>query len=379
MNGCSMLRNLFLLIICLFFSQCSLEKETPKTAPTDRKVLGTLESVFSVEDSIILNYPVEALPKRIDDVAISDSFVYTIGESPNYPVVKFDRAGNFIRYIGKAGKGPGEIPHNYWNKLDAMGNKLAVLIRGENRVILFENDVYKLQDRFEIYEENDEKHIKDIGFLDDQNLLLICKDISKHNVLLTDDKLNIKQRFFKLPLTASLGAINGQAFYWGIQRIPEGYLSHFVYPPMWIVFDQIDGKLNLNDKIRSINFQYFPVVDSSLSLYTVRAAGMNTSEIEKSIGNLFWVTQKDGFFIGSYMYYKKGNIDAGNTSQSGSVDFVIFVTKNNKILVEKIISRDDGIMMLPYNEYLIKYAIRKRGDDIKVVLYFLRLRPINEE
>lgn len=373
--------NLFMaLIIGLLFALngCTENPQSEVQNLTEKEVLGTVSDIFSILDSCELNYPIEAFPKRIDDVAISDSFIYTIGESPNYPVVKFDRSGNFIQYIGKAGKGPGEIPHNYWNKLDAIGNHLAILIRGENRVILYENDAYQREKRFEIFTEGDEMYIKDISFADDNHLLLICKEISRHHVILTDNRIEILQRFYPLPPSASLD-IGGQAFYWGVQKTKKGFISHFVYPPNWIEFALTGNQINLLKDFSHVNYRNFPTVDSTLTLEIARKENFDLFDIEYATGKLCWLVKKKDHYIGYYFYYGKQATQSTMPNARKEVFRHIFIAENGKIIFEKAIAPEDSRMLLPYNEHLLKYAFRKRGDDIRVVLYFLKLKPIKKE
>ncbi len=368
------------LAIALHFFICTCTESPQKELQSlaEKEVLGTVSDIFSILDSCELAYPLEAFPKRIDDVAISDSFIYTIGESPNYPVVKFDRSGNFIRYIGKSGKGPGEIPHNYWNKLDAFGNRLAILIRGENRIILYENDIYLREKQFEIFKKGDEMYIKDLGFADSENLMLICNAISKYHIHLTDIALRRKKQFYLLPPSASLQFIMGQSFYWGVQKTEHGFISHFVYPPNWIEFTIMNDQLELLKDYSDVNYHNFPTVDSTLTIEKVRER-QDETKTHFATGNLCWLVKLENFYVGYYLYFGEKVVNNNKPIPEKEVFRQIFIAENGKIIFEKSIAPEDSRMMLPYNEHLIKYAFRKRGDDIKVVLYFLNLRPINDE
>ncbi len=196
---------IFSYTILLLFSSCTKKIETTsnlvnvKTLTAKENIVYSIEKNFSLKKYIMLQDDRNNLLSTIDKVKIKGGKIYIMDKSGPHQVFIFDMNGNFIREIGKRGKGPGE--HTMLCDFDVDDNgKIYLYSRQQKKIFIYDSDnsfikEHKLSffaDGFNLLKNG--KYI--FSVLKENNIKR--KDIHKKHpkVLITDSLFNIEKTYF---------------------------------------------------------------------------------------------------------------------------------------------------------------------------------------
>ncbi|MHA1233412.1 MAG: hypothetical protein ACTSPQ_22550, partial [Candidatus Helarchaeota archaeon] len=270
---------------------------------------------------------------------MTDSFIFVISMRQKFPLIKFTKEGRYIKKVSRLGPGPGEIKGQLIHK------------------IIFKNDKYYIEKNFyDAFDETLTAKMVDIKFID-KNHLLVCNygNASHHLLVLKigDKKLDIVQRIYPLPPSASLLRILGWGAYHGLNKSGNSFISNFAYPP-YIIESFFNGKeLTIKKVIKNLNFKNFQKVDSTVTLKSL--LNKNTDfmvSVYHSISKFRWLTKMKYFYIGSYMYYSEEIVKGGPFEIKKGYHKLFFIN-NNKVIYERNISNKTLSRMLTFDDYII--------------------------
>ncbi len=365
-------KSIYLFFLLLLYCSNYEDKAANKSG-----LLDGIDDLFNAKDSCILQYPFNTFPKRINDITISDNYIYVIGESPDHPLVKFTSHGKYLKTISRIGEGPGEIRGRDFYKIAARDSILVIGDCEFNRILVFKNDQYFNEKSF-IDDLSDPLAIciTDVEIANNGDFLLSCYGNASHHIVVLDQNLTEKCRYYPLPTSAKLIRIMGWLYYYGIQRYNEGFISNFSYPPNIIKF-HYDNEWQLISEYSKLNFRKFQILDTTLTIEKIKAnPKYDLRLVYKSFSKLHWITQIKEYTIGVYLYYtdQKEKIDGRYYKKAG---YQLFVMKEGKILEERSLSSKQFLEIIPSNTHILKYNFFKQDNNLMVRLYFLEFNKQN--
>lgn len=324
--------------------------------------LNLIENMFTIKDSVLLEYPEEAFPSFVYDLSLNNNYIYMCGENRKFPIVKFDKNGMFIKYIGKIGNGPGEYP-TIPNKISVNKKILAVMSSNLQGMYIFKDDVFSNQMNFTA--QIDGAHAEDIQVLDNKNILIVNKGKSKYQMVLLNEELDIINNFNTMPISSSIMSLMSQKF-WAVQMVKNNIITHISYPPNIYEYSNVDDKISLKKEI-NLKLKKYQKIDPSITYESLlNTRNITPQELYESYSEIFWVIKKDSYYIGSYFYFDKANKSRGYTIPI----LRLFIYHNNKVINEQDVSRAIGIL-IPVNNQLVSCSFYKKNGNLNLKLYFL--------
>jgi hypothetical protein len=135
------MKYLTILTILLFCTMSSEQKgieEEVFTIPfarnmSNQKEIGLKEIAKNIE-YIALEYKPEAAIGSIGEIIATEKYLFVAGKE----VFQFSRTGEFIRKIGKQGKGPGEYPVVVDLSVDEQNQKIYILAAMTNQILVYD-------------------------------------------------------------------------------------------------------------------------------------------------------------------------------------------------------------------------------------------------
>lgn len=353
---------LILLIFVILISCKNKEKHISWLEEIGNNNLDTI-SALTLSDSCTLHYPLKAYPLFIWDIAHNDSFIYIIGQSDKYPIVKFDKNGRFIKAIAKTGYGPGEVVPSIHLRLSVHGKMLAFAdYINANKITLYENDDYKTEKYFPR-----ENIITDIAFLNENRLLVACSGFSKKHLFILDENLKIIDSKYNIPVTASISSLFPSGD-WSVQVVNTNIISNLVYP-FKIYKSKIDNnKLKLIESYSDINAKHWKSVDSTITMLSFMANKPSNKErqlLKKSVSRLNGVIYKEDYFACHFIYYDEKYAD--------KKQHCIFVMKDGDIFYETIFNPRLPFILIPNGEHFVSFDYSKVNNNIILKLYYWEL------
>jgi len=345
-------------LVFIIFSSCKKE-EIKKSPLITKEVSFSIKNYLSLEDSLVLDFPISASPSFILDIAMTPDFIYTCSISRDYPIVKFDKSGNFLSYISKNGTGPGEFNLRP-RKISASNNWIAVT--DDISVYLFKDNKLMKKRNFKY-----KQKIYDLQFI--KNLYVICAANSINNILELNNNLKIINSFIKVPAQASIFGIVPVP-YWGVQIVNEILISHISYPIFITRSKILNNRVIPLESFRDLQFKHFMKVDSMITLESAQGKNIFNLDFYQSFSKILWISEKDKYFYGVYSF-RKGKKKNKFTKK---INYVFFIANRYNKTVEKIMEPvEANLTIIPLNDKIIQYKFEEYNKNIRAKLFFWTL------
>lgn len=368
---------LICIILFTIFLNCN---KNDKIELSKKRHYDEISDLFIIQDSCDLEYPPEAFPARVNDIALTDSFIYTAGMTREYPLVKFRKNGKFVKFISRQGLGPGEIHSSMFQKIAAYDSFLAVGDVQANRLIMFKNDEYYLEKNFlDNLEENLAAKITDLEFLDSKYIIASCYGNAEYHLLvlkIEGKNLKIEQRLYKLPKQANLINLGGWIFYHGLEKYADNsFISNFAYPSYIVESTFKNGELKIKKVYKNLKLKKFLQLDSTITIQNLVNKKADLISVSQTFSAFNWMTKINDFIIGEYVYYTDEYINTGKTNTKKRF-YSLFVMKEGKIIHERKIGKKVVAHIFSDQDQLIYYSFPFSDREI-VRLYFLTINEKN--
>lgn len=338
---------LMLLLVSLFVSCTNRDNVNVSKS----NLLSSINEYFVLVDSIDLSYPVESFPDFIFDICMNKSSFYMVSKTSKYPIVEFDKHGNFKNYIGKNGNGPGEFRFQPV-RISCKKDTLAIIQKkGYPNLTLFKGTRFLISKDFSA-----ENKFSDIFLLNGGNILISCVGESKNQLIVLDNKLNIEKKLYVLPDDSKM--YSWVSFYptWNIQPLQNSFLINTVYPPNVLLIEDVSKNSHVLQKNIFKFLTSFQTVNYSDNIKP-------SIKVFQSFSKLIWISKIEDYFYGLYTMRDK----------TDTLHPIFFITNKNKILLEKVLDPPINILyLIPHNDKLYTYKYIEKNQDIIIRFYILK-------
>ncbi len=355
---------IYILLFCIFLIVIFSCNEKKENLNRNTIMSTTLNKFFEINDSLILEYPIDSSPSFIRDICFTGENYYVLGSNRKYPLVKFDKKGNFIKNIGKIGNGPGEFIF-FIHKIAINKNKeIVAKTLSFNQLYLIKNDSIVFRKTL-----GEAAAISDIGWLSNDKILCTGYGRGKWHYLIFNKKLELTDTLVELKHNI----------------VPEGFIenfslnikeneiiSHHLYPAKIYFYN---FKNNHLIKKREIYFQNyltdFKKVDLNKILENYHNGKISLIQMLYSFPKIMWLTRYNKLITGIYYAARTSR----KISKRKEKKFYLFILnlENNKV---KDFELEPGATKDLYcweNGFFISKS-QKINEKIFYKLYFLNLR-----
>jgi len=315
-----------------------------------------LDTYLQPQDSIILKIPLEYQPRYIYDLVFSEENIYVCAEA-EYPLLKFDRTGKFIKAIGKKGNGPEEFPMNprkiCYNKSDGT----LFLTDGPMGITLYVVKRDVISSRV-----TDAKFVRvvDVEIINNQ-LILAFSANAKWHIKISNTKELAFNDHQPLPESASMLRLVASPF-WALQKTDDySFITHYGYP--FEVFKyNISGqglkRTTIFNGWKSTN--NFRMLSEDISANTVLKSGHDPFSMYKKISICDWIiANKKNQYLGSYW----------SVDEKTDMHFAtLFVIENGKIVIERRLPQHLLGNIIPVDNKLYFYEFLDFANSSDIVL-----------
>jgi hypothetical protein len=348
-----------------------------KSLKTDEISIFSDINIFTKIDSISLEYPDSLFPQYIPKIVFQNRYLYVLNLSRNskYPILKFDCNGNFIKTVGRNGRGPFEYDFQLSNMCGNNKYILAFSI-SLNSLYLIENDKILRKARIPFEAGG---YMTGITFLNDNKILCTKKystnkgtTNNKDHILVLNEDLKIIDSLQQFPINADLTTYGSVFSFFSLYKSNNSYITHHGYPPNIYLISENNGKVKVDTiyKPQLDEFEYCDNAEEIKKLYDEQR--ISPVKFSESISFLRMIYKEDEYILGEYIVRK--NKKSIRDKKAGSY---LFLLKNGEKIFETKFPLNEMQMLQVYDNGINYVFFYKDKDNIlRVKLYLLKLNKM---
>lgn len=319
-----------------------------------------LNKLLIESKSVNLAYPDSLFPTQIADIALLDGNIYTLNlsSSEKYPIVKFNKKGEFIKSVSRRGMGPGQF-NSYLHKICSYKDKLVVFSSAQNTFYMLENDVVTKTRRIPMAH----TVVADIWAAGDK-IIGTCYGRSRQHLIVLDNDFNIENQYSVMPKDADITTLSGFALFYGFYGTGDRLYSHHVYPP-FIYKTQIKDDELITEKVfygDDLEDFHFADIDGIKDKY--KKGMLSPIELMSSYSTIYLLYAEEDYVLGIYSKYEPDNRGA---------KLNCFVIHGDKLLYETPLTRQDIDGLFVFEGGLARNHFYEKDGELLVKLVFLNL------